>query len=119
MIKTCGKGEIRTLGTVARTTVFETVPFDRSGTFPDGGCKLIDSCILAKVLWKAECQRPAAYKMNPEGLQKEGQLLPNSRTYLCPRGSHMSMYDDQQNYFNYLIPFIKEVDNGSFIADKK
>ncbi len=30
-----GEGGIRTLGTVARTTVFETVPFDRSGTSPD------------------------------------------------------------------------------------
>ena len=29
-----GKRGIRTLGTVARTTVFETVPFDRSGIFP-------------------------------------------------------------------------------------
>jgi hypothetical protein len=29
-----GEGGIRTLGTVARTTVFETVPFDRSGTSP-------------------------------------------------------------------------------------
>ena len=29
-----GKRGIRTLGTVARTTVFETVPFDHSGIFP-------------------------------------------------------------------------------------
>ncbi len=29
-----GKRGIRTLGTLARTTVFETVPFDRSGIFP-------------------------------------------------------------------------------------
>ena len=29
-----GEGGIRTLGTVAHTTVFETVPFDRSGTSP-------------------------------------------------------------------------------------
>jgi hypothetical protein len=31
----CGEGGRRTLGTVAHTTVFETVPFDRSGTSPD------------------------------------------------------------------------------------
>jgi hypothetical protein len=30
-----GEGGIRTLGTVAHTTVFETVPFDRSGTSPE------------------------------------------------------------------------------------
>jgi hypothetical protein len=29
-----GEGGIRTHGTVTRTTVFETVPFDHSGTSP-------------------------------------------------------------------------------------
>ena len=29
-----GEGGIRTLGTLASTTVFETVPFDHSGTSP-------------------------------------------------------------------------------------
>ena len=58
-------------------------------------------------------------EMNPESMKREGQLLPNSRTYLCPNGSHLSMYDDQQNYFNNLTAFLKEVDNDSFAADKK
>lgn len=58
-------------------------------------------------------------EMNPEDMKREGQLIPNSRTYLCPKGSHMSMYDDQQNYFRELIRFLKEVDEGKFIADKK
>ena len=31
----CGKTGIRTLGTRKGTTVFETVPFDRSGIFPN------------------------------------------------------------------------------------
>jgi hypothetical protein len=31
---TGGEGGIRTHGTVTRTTVFETVPFDHSGTSP-------------------------------------------------------------------------------------
>ena len=35
-VQVCGEGGIRTLGTVARTTVFETAPFDRSGTSPVG-----------------------------------------------------------------------------------
>ena len=30
-----GERGIRTLGTVARTTVFETVPFDHSGISPE------------------------------------------------------------------------------------
>ena len=29
-----GEGGIRTLGTLARSTVFETAPFDHSGTSP-------------------------------------------------------------------------------------
>jgi len=58
-------------------------------------------------------------EMNPESIKKEGQMLPNSRTYLCPNGSHMAMYDDQQNYFTNLIAFIKDVEANKFVADKK
>jgi len=58
-------------------------------------------------------------EMNPVDMKKEGQLIPNSRTYLCPNGSHMSMYDDQQNYFTNLIGFLKDVESNQFVADKK
>ncbi|WP_426329006.1 proline iminopeptidase-family hydrolase [Pedobacter sp. R-06] len=58
-------------------------------------------------------------EMNPESMKKEAQLIPNSRFYLCPMGSHMSMYDDQSNYFNALIGFLKDVDTQHFAADKK
>jgi proline iminopeptidase len=58
-------------------------------------------------------------EMNPADIRREGRLIPNSRTYLCPHGSHMSMYDDQQNYFNNLIAFLKDVDSDKFVADKK
>jgi proline iminopeptidase len=58
-------------------------------------------------------------EMNPEDMKKEGQMIPNSRTYLCPAGSHMSMYDDQDNYFRELLRFLKDVDGGSFQPDKK
>jgi hypothetical protein len=34
LAETGGEGGIRTLGTVTRTTVFETVPIDHSGTSP-------------------------------------------------------------------------------------
>jgi proline iminopeptidase len=36
----------------------------------------------------------------------------NGSFLLCPNGSHMCMYDDQETYFNGLIKFIKEVDAG-------
>ena len=58
-------------------------------------------------------------EMNPDDMKKEGQLIPNSRTYLCPNGSHMSMYDDQQNYFSNLIAFLKDVEDNKFMPDKK
>jgi proline iminopeptidase len=58
-------------------------------------------------------------EMNPADMKREGNLIPNSRTYLCPNGSHMSMYDDQQNYFRELIRFLKEIDENKFQADKK
>ena len=38
-LKTGGEGGIRTHGTLARTTVFETAPFDRSGTSPQSPAK--------------------------------------------------------------------------------
>lgn len=58
-------------------------------------------------------------EMNPDDMRKEGQLIPNSRTYLCPNGSHLSMYDDQQNYFTHLIGFLKDVESNQFTADNK
>jgi hypothetical protein len=48
LLSCCGKGGIRTLGTVARTTVFETVPFNHSGIFPKRACKLLVSNKPAK-----------------------------------------------------------------------
>ncbi|MDN3588662.1 proline iminopeptidase-family hydrolase [Pedobacter aquatilis] len=58
-------------------------------------------------------------EMDPESMKREAQLIPNSRLYLCPEGSHMSMYDDQSNYFNSLVGFLKDVDADRFVADKK
>jgi len=58
-------------------------------------------------------------EMNPQDMRKEGKLIPNSRTYLCPNGSHMAMWDDQQNYFNNLIAFLKDVEENKFTPDPK
>lgn len=58
-------------------------------------------------------------EMNPESMKKEGRLLPNSRTFLCPEGSHMAMYDDQQRYFTTLTTFLKEVEAGAFKPDTR
>lgn len=34
--------------------------------------------------------------------------MPNARAAVISRGSHMSMYDDQQWYFRKLIGFLKQ-----------
>ncbi|WP_462221825.1 proline iminopeptidase-family hydrolase [Ferruginibacter sp.] len=50
--------------------------------------------------------------MDPEHMKWMSTQLPHGRFLLCPNGSHMSMYDDQKNYFPGLIQFIKDVDAG-------
>ena len=47
-------------------------------------------------------------------LQKMAKLIPTSRFANCENGSHLSLYDDQEAYFNHLIKFIKDVDDGYF-----
>ncbi|MEJ0031706.1 MAG: proline iminopeptidase-family hydrolase [Bacteroidota bacterium] len=58
-------------------------------------------------------------EMNPEDMKREAKLIPNSRIYLCPNGSHLAMYDDQQNYFKNLIGFLKDVQASKFTPDPK
>ena len=36
--------------------------------------------------------------------------LPHGQFLLCPKGSHMAMYDDQQTYFAGLIGFLRKVE---------
>ena len=50
--------------------------------------------------------------MDPDHMKWMSTQVQNGRFLLCPNGSHMSMYDDQKNYFPGLIQFIKDVDEG-------
>ena len=50
--------------------------------------------------------------MDPEHMKKIATLVKNGTFLLCPNGSHMSMYDDQQVYMEGLIKFIKDVDKA-------
>jgi proline iminopeptidase len=52
--------------------------------------------------------------MDPEHMKWMSTQVQKGRNITCPNGSHMSMYDDQKNYFPGLIQFIKDVDNESF-----
>jgi proline iminopeptidase len=46
--------------------------------------------------------------MDPEDLRRMSRLLPNASAVICPKGSHLSMYDDQAAYFAALLPFLRE-----------
>ena len=50
--------------------------------------------------------------MDPAYMEKMSKQIPKGRYLYCPNGSHMAMYDDQQVYFDGLIKFIKDVDQG-------
>jgi proline iminopeptidase len=49
--------------------------------------------------------------MDPKAMEAMAKGVQNGSYLYCPKGSHMSMYDDQQTYFTGLINFIKKVDN--------
>lgn len=57
--------------------------------------------------------------MDPEHMRWMSTQVQNGRFLYCGNGSHMSMYDDQKNYFPGLIQFIKDVDRGTFGPAKK
>ena len=48
--------------------------------------------------------------MDPKAMEEIAKLVPNGQYLYCSKGSHMSMYDDQQTYFTGLIKFIKGLD---------
>lgn len=56
--------------------------------------------------------------MSPDDIRRMGKLIPNSRV-IVTKGSHMSMYDDQETYFRELTRFVKEVEAGTFRGDGK
>jgi proline iminopeptidase len=45
--------------------------------------------------------------MDPKHMEWMAGQLPNGEFLLCPNGSHMAFYDDQQTYFNGLITFLR------------
>jgi len=47
--------------------------------------------------------------MDPKYMEWMSKQMPNGQFLLCPNGSHLSMYDDQQTYFTGLIRFIKSM----------
>ncbi len=52
--------------------------------------------------------------MDPAHMQWMAGEVQNGRFHLCPNGSHLSQYDDEDNFFAGLIDFIQAVDEGTF-----
>lgn len=50
--------------------------------------------------------------MDPKHMEWMAGQFPNGHYLYCPNGSHFSQYDDQENYFEGVIKFIKEVNSG-------
>jgi len=48
--------------------------------------------------------------MDPAYMAGMAKRLPKGQFLLCPKGSHMAMYDDQQTYFDGLIRFLQGVE---------
>jgi proline iminopeptidase len=47
--------------------------------------------------------------MDPEHMKWMSSQFPKGQFLLCPNGSHMSMWDDQEHFFPGIIKFIKNV----------
>ncbi len=52
--------------------------------------------------------------MDPAHMEMMSKAVQRGRYLYLPNGSHMSMYDDQQNYITGLISFLRDVDEGRF-----
>jgi len=52
--------------------------------------------------------------MDPAHMEKMSTLVKKGRYLYCPNGSHMAMYDDQKTYFDGVVTFVKDVDQGRF-----
>jgi proline iminopeptidase len=48
-------------------------------------------------------------EMDPADMMRIATLMPNARSAICPNGSHLAMWDDQQVYFRHLLGFLKTV----------
>ncbi len=54
--------------------------------------------------------------MDPDHMRWVATQVRQGAALICPKGSHMSMYDDQQTYMSGLLKFVKLVDDKTFKA---
>ena len=49
--------------------------------------------------------------MAAEDHEEMGRRIPDARVCICENGSHLTMWDDTEDYFQHLIQFIEDVEN--------
>ncbi len=52
--------------------------------------------------------------MDPEHMKWMSTQVQQGRSLICPNGSHLAMWDDQEHFYPGIIQFIKDVDGGHF-----
>lgn len=56
-------------------------------------------------------------EINPDDSREMAKKMPNARSFICPAGSHFSMYDNQAVYFGEILRFIEDVEADAFNLD--
>ena len=46
--------------------------------------------------------------MSPDEMHRAAELIPNARIHVSENGTHMAMFDDQEDYFTALLSFLDE-----------
>jgi proline iminopeptidase len=52
--------------------------------------------------------------MDPAHMEWMSKQVKRGRYLYCPNGSHLSLYDDQKTYFDGVLAFLRDVDQGRF-----
>jgi proline iminopeptidase len=52
--------------------------------------------------------------MDPAAMEAQSKMVQRGRYLYCPKGSHLSMWDDQQVFMSGVIQFIHDVDRETF-----
>lgn len=48
-------------------------------------------------------------EMDPEDCKRMAELIPGGEVAICPEGSHMAFWDDQEVYFEHLLKFLRSL----------
>lgn len=54
-----------------------------------------------------------------EDYKKMHSLIPVNQVYICPKGSHMAMWDDPEHYFPAIRAFLQSVEHKQLVSSEK